>query len=230
MLGRNHGMLGIAGFGASVWYGEHSLHLHALVLPDLAMGMAVAAGAALAPDLDEHQSLGGRANPISDLPIFGGHRTRTHTLLAAAVVLGLALLCQRDRTAMAVFVGFMARTGGSVALATVRRAGCFLSVPLGALAGYVSHSYLSAGWWLTAAVALPYLSHLMADAVTVGGVPLLMPFTKHRFSLGLIKTWHLTERVIFTPLILATASVATWGALGPSIGALRVPGLPRLLS
>jgi hypothetical protein len=32
--GRNHGMLGVAGFGASVWHGEHTLHLHALgVLP-----------------------------------------------------------------------------------------------------------------------------------------------------------------------------------------------------
>ena len=62
----------------------------------------------------------------------------------------MALLCQRDRTAMAVLVGFMACTGSSSLLATVRRAGCFLSVPLGALAGYVSYRYLSAGWWLTA--------------------------------------------------------------------------------
>jgi membrane-bound metal-dependent hydrolase YbcI (DUF457 family) len=218
-------MLGIAGFGASVWYGEHSLHLHALPLSDLAMGMAVAAGAALAPDLDEHQSLGGRANPISDLPIFGGHRTRTHTLFAAAVVLGLALLCQRDRAAMAVFVGFTACTGSSVLLATVRRAGCFLSVPLGALAGCLSYRYLSAGWWLTAAAALPYLSHLAADAITVGGVPLLMPFSKHRFSLGLMKTGHAMERLVFTPLIVVMAGVTTWGALVPSIEGLHVPGL-----
>ena len=57
-----------------------------------------------------------------------------------------------------------------------------------------------------------------------------MPFTKHRFSLGLIQTWHLTERVIFTPLILATASVATWGSVRSKHRAFRVPGLPRLLS
>jgi len=213
-------MLGIAGFGASVWYGEHSLHLHALGLPDLAMGMAVAAGTALAPDLDEHQSLGGRANPISDLPLFGGHRTRTHTLFAAAVVLGLALLCQRDRAAMAVFVSFMACTGSSVLLATVRRAGCFLSVPLGGLAGYVSYRYLSAGWWLTAAVALPYLSHLVADAVTVGGVPLLMPFTRRRFSLGLMKTGHLAERLVCTPLISLATGAAVWVLLAPNIEGL----------
>ena len=220
MLGRNHGMLGVAGFGASVWYGEHSLHLHALGLPDLAMGMAVAAGAALAPDLDEHQSLGGRANPISDLPIFGGHRTRTHTLLAAAVVLGLALLCQHVRTAMAVFVGFMACTGSSVLLATVRRAGCFLSVPLGALAGYVSYKYLSAGWWLTAAVALPYLSHLAADAITVGGAPMLMPFSKHRFSLGLMRTGHVMERIVCTPLISISAGAVAWVVLAPDLHGL----------
>ncbi len=194
------------------------------------MGMAVAAGAALAPDLDEHQSLGGRGQPHLGPAHVWWPPDPDPTLLAAAVVLGLALLCQRDRTAMAVFVGFMARTGGSVALATVRRAGCFLSVPLGALAGYVSHSYLSAGWWTDRGGGPPVLEPPDGGRRNCRRSPLLMPFTKHRFSLGLIKTWHLTERVIFTPLILATLSVATWGALGPSTGPFGVPGLPRLLS
>lgn len=130
VLGRNHGLLGVAGFSASVWYCEHIMHLRVLPLADLSMGLVVAAGAALAPDLDEHESLGGRANPISDLPLFGGHRTRAHTVLAVVVVVVAALACQRDRTAMAVFVGFMACTGSSVLFATVRRAGCILSVPL----------------------------------------------------------------------------------------------------
>lgn len=227
MLGRNHGMLGVASFGASVWYCEHIMHLGALPLADLSMGLVVAAGAALAPDLDEHESLGGRANPISDLPLFGGHRTRTHTFLAAVVVVVAALACERDRTAMAVFVGFMACTGSSVLFATVRRAGCFLSVPLGALAGYLSYRYMSPGWWLTAAVALPYLSHLGADALTVGGVPLLMPFSKHRFTLGLMKTGHLLERAVFTPLIVLAAGVASWFAFAPSLDHLR--SLPQML-
>ena len=217
MLGYNHGMLGVAAFGASTWYAEHVIHLPALGIGDLAMGVVVAAGSALAPDLDEHESLAGRANPISDLPIFGGHRTRTHTLMTAALVVLVTLLCERDRTATAALVGFFACTGGSVLFATARRGGALVSVPFGVLAGYLSYHYLGAGWWLIAAVAVPYLSHLLADSLTVGGVPLLMPFTRRRFSVGLMKTGHLAERVVFTPLIMVGAVAACWVACEPAI-------------
>ena len=220
MLGYNHGMLGVAAFGASTWYAEHVVHLPALGIGDLAMGVVVAAGSALAPDLDEHESLAGRANPISDLPIFGGHRTRTHTLMTAALVVAVTLLCERDRTATAALVGFFACTGGSVLFATARHWGALVSVPFGLLAGYLSYHYLSAGWWLIAAVALPYLSHLLADSLTVGGVPLLMPFTRRRFSLGLMKTGHLVERAFFTPLIMAAAVVASWVVFRPALQGL----------
>ena len=215
MLGYNHGMLGAAAFGASTWYAEHVVHLPAVGTGDLAMGVVVAAGSALAPDLDEHGSLAGRANPISALPIFGGHRTRTHTLMTAVLVVLVTLLCERDRAATAALVGFFACTGGSVLFATARRGGALVSVPFGVLAGCLSYRYLSAGWWLTAAVAWPYLSHLLADSLTVGGVPLLMPFTRHRFSLGLMKTGHLLERVVVTPLILAAAVAGCWVAFEP---------------
>ncbi len=217
MLGRNHGMLGVAAYGASVWYGEHVMHLPALAWKDAVMGVVVAAGTALAPDLDERQSLGGRCNPISDLPIFGGHRTRTHTLAMAALVVLVTLLCERSATATAVLVGFMACTGGSVLSATARKAGALASVPLGAAAGYLAYRYVGAGWWLTAAVALPYLSHLVADWLTRGGVPLLMPFTKHKFSLSLMRTGHLAERLLFTPLILVVAIGASWIAFAPTM-------------
>ena len=129
MLGYNHGMLGVAAFGACTWYAEHVVHLPALRTGDLAMGVVVAAGAALAPDLDEHESLAGRANPTSDLPIFGGHRTRTHTLMTAALVVLATLACERDRTATAALVGFFARTGGSVLFATARHWGHWCRCP-----------------------------------------------------------------------------------------------------
>jgi len=80
MLGYNHGMLGVAAFGASTWYAEHVVHLPALGIGDLAMGVVVAAGSALAPDLDEHESLAGRANPIRTCPssaVIARGRTRS---------------------------------------------------------------------------------------------------------------------------------------------------------
>jgi len=68
MLGYNHGMLGVAAFGASTWYAEHVIHLPALGIGDLAMGVVVAAGSALAPDLDEHESLAGRVTLFRTCP------------------------------------------------------------------------------------------------------------------------------------------------------------------
>jgi membrane-bound metal-dependent hydrolase YbcI (DUF457 family) len=69
-------------------------------------------------------------------------------------------------------------------------------------------------------VALPYLSHLAADAITVGGVPLLMPFSKHRFSLGLMKTGHAMERLVCTPLISLSAGAVAWVVLEPDLHGL----------
>jgi membrane-bound metal-dependent hydrolase YbcI (DUF457 family) len=175
---------------------------------------------ALAPDLDEHESLGGRANPISELPIFGGHRTRTHTLLAVVLVTAATLACEHFVLATAVLVGFMACMGGAVVSRDLRQAGAFLSVPFGALAGYLSYHFVHAGWWLTAAVALPYLSHLMADSLTKGGVPWLMPLTKHDFTLGLMKTGHFLEQAVFTPLFMVAAAAASWVAFRPTVQVL----------
>ena len=109
-----------------------------------------------------------------------------------------------------------------------------MSVPFAVLAGYLSYHYLSAGWWLVAAVALPYLSHLLADSLTHGGVPLLMPFTRRRFTLGLMKTGHLLEHLAFTPLIFMAVVVACWVAFRPTLQGLThtvmMPGaLPSLL-
>jgi len=216
MLGRNHGAIGIAAFGGSVWFGEHTLHLSTLTLAQAALGVVVAAGTALAPDLDESESLGGRANPISELPLFGGHRTRTHTLLTAAAVLTIVLLCERNVIATAIFVGFMSCMGGSILSSRLRYAGAWLSVPFGVLMGLLSYYSVHAGWWLTAAVALPYVSHLLADSLTKGGVPLLMPFTKHRFTLGLMRTGRLAEQILTLP-IAAIAAAAGWVAFRPSV-------------
>jgi membrane-bound metal-dependent hydrolase YbcI (DUF457 family) len=213
-------MLGIAAFGLSVWYGEHCLHDPLLTGAQVAMGVVVAAGAALAPDLDESRSLGGRANPVSELPVFGGHRTRTHTLLAAALVTAVTLLCERGILATAVLVGFFACMGSAVVSRSMRQAGAFLSVPFGIAAGYLSYHFVHAGWWLTAAIALPYLSHLMADSLTKGGVPWLMPLTKKDFTLGLMKTGHFLEHMFFTPLFVVAAAVASWVAFRPTVQVL----------
>jgi len=47
-----------------------------------------------------------------------------------------------------------------------------------------------------------------------------MPFTRRRFSLGLMKTGHLVERAFFTPLIMAAAVVASWVVFRPALQGL----------
>lgn len=102
----------------------------------------------------------------------------------------------------------------------------FISVPLAAVFGHrgITHSLLAvvgvawalyyaleqwnlgAGWGLAAAgVGVGYLSHLLGDFATHGGVPWLWPF-KQRFSLPLtFKTGGVFERVLFFALGLGAA-------------------------
>ena len=60
----------------------------------------------------------------------------------------------------------------------------------------------------------------MVDAITVGGVPLLMPFSKHRFSLGLMKTGSVMERLVWAPVIGLATGAAVWVAPAPDLQGL----------
>lgn len=94
-----------------------------------------------------------------------------------------------------------------------------VSVPLAALIGHrgVTHSLLAVAGFailltilgpghLAAPLAVGYLSHLLADALTLSGIPLLWP-SKRPFGLRLIRTGSLAE-------------IALIGALGAGLGAL----------
>ncbi len=91
-----------------------------------------------------------------------------------------------------------------------------ISVPLSLLVGHrgVTHSLLAVAGALavlallgtgfaTAPVAVGYLSHLAADALTPSGVPLLWP-SRRRFSLNLVETGSTAE----IGLVAALAVVA----------------------
>lgn len=158
MLGRNHAAIGVASFAGATWAGTHLFHLGALDAHQAVAGTVVAIGAALAPDLDEAHSTAGGSNPISDLPIFGGHRRRSHCIAAVAAVTAVALACATniDPTAIA--------------------AGAVPCVPFGALFGYATARWVHPGWWLIAAVAVPYFSRLLGDTITPGGVPCSCPY------------------------------------------------------
>ena len=105
-----------------------------------------------------------------------------------------------------------------------------VSRPLAAALGHrgVTHSLLAAaacllllrGEGASRAFAAPlvvgYLSHLLADLLTPGGLPLAWPL-RRRFSLPLCRTGSLLEPLIVAGLVLGTAA-ATFGL--PSLAGL----------
>lgn len=219
MLGRNHGSIGLATYG--VVLAVAAAHgAPPLSLPQEVVGGLTAVGASLAPDLDEDESTPGRAVPISAvLPIFGGHRTRTHTLAAVVLVAILAWVdvALHYRMVTAVTVGVACAMGAAWAFSGVRQAGVVGGVLVGVAAGWVDYHWVTTGWWLLAALPLPYLSHLLADAMTKGGVPFLMPMSDRRFALGLFRVGHWFEKVVVTPLATLAAALAVWMAVRPSL-------------
>lgn len=97
-----------------------------------------------------------------------------------------------------------------------------ISVPLSGIVGHrgVTHSLLAAaaclallashGWGGQAApLMIGYLSHLLADACTAGGVPLLWPKRSH-YGLKLFRTGSLGEYVTVGALGLGTARAWGW--------------------
>ena len=90
-----------------------------------------------------------------------------------------------------------------------------VSVPLSLLIGHrgLTHSALAVAaclvalavmgmGWLAAPVVVGYLSHLLADALTPSGVPLLWP-SRRRFTLNLCRTGSVAEIAIVVALVAA---------------------------
>lgn len=105
-----------------------------------------------------------------------------------------------------------------------------VSIPLAALIGHrgVTHSLLAVAAFalllaglgtdhLAAPLALGYLSHLLADALTLSGVPLLWP-SKRPYGLRLIRTGSLAE------IALIAVLGAGLGAMGAENGDLAKAG------
>lgn len=95
-----------------------------------------------------------------------------------------------------------------------------ISVPLSLVVGHrgITHSLLAVAGaiallaimgtgWMAAPVVIGYLSHLMADALTPSGVPLLWP-SKRRFTLNLCETGSFVE----IGLVTLIAAAGGWAA------------------
>lgn len=250
MMGRNHATSGLAvGCWAATVLAPHN--------PAAALPVAVVvAGYAIAPDLDCHGSTGTRLlGPVTwwlhrglrglslwayyrtatraDRRRGGGHRALTHTAVFAVALGGVATV-----TAVVTPWAIAAWLGLGV---------LFAVAAVGAWVGPVSAAVLmlpvllhhvtvagelgAARWWIGAAVALGCLVHILGDAVTVSGVPLLWPvriggrrwWDAHLLPYRIrLHTGRRFETVIVAPLLVALTLWSAW-AVWPVVDQPAVP-------
>lgn len=198
--------------GAAVWLAMvPAVSLLTPVGPkEVVLGAVVTAGAALLPDLDHasstaSKSLGGRWVGRLVAHASGGHRQGTHSLLACLV---LALLAQ-----LAAWLGWawlpvlLTLWIGLRGLRLVRSKKGSVITLLACLGVAVALSAAGGGMpWLGLAIGAGALAHLLGDALTPEGVPLMWaPWHRHarRYTLSLFTTNTWPERWVVTPILVA---------------------------
>src|ERR1700744_3747494 len=73
-----------------------------------------------------------------------------------------------------------------------------------ALAGaYALVQFAHAPWWVLAAIAAGWASHILSDMLTREGCPLLWPMSKYKFGLHVVKTGGRLEKYFIRPMAIA---------------------------
>lgn len=253
MMGTSH-----AASGAAAWLALTATSIPALGVYELSpgtvlLGVGVAAGAALLPDADHHNATIAHSVPVAGRiaagavgALSGGHRKGMHSLLAVVLVIfGMLYLgrlsWQPDGWDVAIALGPGIAAGACVTFASkvlkiVRSwpLAWVLGGAFGLLVAFLSSEQTS---WLPWAIGAGYLTHILGDMLTAGGVPLLWPlpvrppkaiadapilgsiWLKHgAFALpvlGLTGSWR--EQALF----LCFCGYALWGVCGESVAAIR---------
>lgn len=185
---------------------------HTLTVPEVALGAAVCAGSALLPDWDmPGTTVSGSHGPLSEgiahvvgalsLAIYNatktsrddhrnnGHRTFTHTILAA-VLAGFAVSTLGATLGKPFTVGVLFFTFGLAIRGLMnefaKKEGWLVVTGLSAAGAWVAYENLPAGsfWWLGFAVTAGMILHDLGDMVTMEGAVLTAPLV-HRHG----KAW-----------------------------------------
>lgn len=190
MLGKDHALSGLVA-GAAV--AEYGLHLHPAGTFTLA---GLTAGFATWPDFDQvgsccARSLGFASGAVAHAVrwVSGGHRHLTHSAVGVAAFTALAWLACHYRTspagkvALAAFLALGIAAGlGALRFKHLRLDGHTADAAAVALAAAMAWS----GWGLALvplACGLGCATHILGDACTDRGVPVLAPFTGRRYGM-----------------------------------------------
>lgn len=192
MMGTSHAISGAAAWIAVTATALPALHLYPLSPTAVLVGAIVCAGAALLPDADHHNAtiahsvpVLGRAAAGAVGKLTGGHRHGMHSLLAVAGVLALTIgltMIQWTPTGWdrSVYLGSAIAVMACIAFAakvlTLARSWPTAWITGGIVAASIAIWAPSEFSWLPLCIALGFAVHLLGDALTIEGVPLLWPF------------------------------------------------------
>lgn len=194
-------------------------------LASAAILTGLTAGAAVLPDIDHPSSTLARSFGFLTRSaawtvgkVSGGHRHGTHSLMGAAVFTGLAWLMVHYRAhagvrwALGAFLALLIASG----LAALNHRAGHLADAL-AIGAAVAMVVTGTGLGFVAlATGTGCLAHLAGDALTVEGIPALLPVSPRRFRLlpsplsFTTGTWR--ETWVADPLLLAALGWLAWHA------------------
>jgi membrane-bound metal-dependent hydrolase YbcI (DUF457 family) len=227
MMGRTHALSGVVAGAAA---GQFIWHLN---LPHLAIGAAIAAGAAVLPDIDHPDASVARcfgfvteafAWLIEHLS--GGHRHGTHSLVGVAAFTGGAYAAEHYRYTLPGKIGLglllvLVLAAGLRALKIGGHFSDLIAIAVAAGMFYTGFGVTEVPW----AIAVGTATHLVGDMLTNEGIPIAWPLS--RFHVRLLPepfaftTGTRPERWVVAPVLLAALLWLTWLAtIAPRI----VPG------
>lgn len=221
MMGPTHALSGVAAFLAAAPFVER--YLTPMGPFELVVGTALAAGAALVPDLDHADAtIANTYGPLTGALawfvslISGGHRNGTHSLLGIAVFTGLAYAATWSDIAAGivcwVLLGVAVRGFGATgdgALAVIANA-----VLAGAAAAALVVFVPGVLWMLPVAMGIGAAAHVVGDCLTDMGCPLAWPLSQTMMGLPLVDTDGLREKYIVVPGLTVGAAVLSLVATG----------------
>lgn len=253
MMGTSHAVSGGAAWLAMTATTLPSIGAHELPPSTVLLGIGVAAGAALLPDADHHNATIAHSIPVAGRlaagavgVLSGGHRKGMHSLVAviavtAAMVFLSGLTWNPNWWAGAIHLGAAIAAGACMVFA-VKVLKVVRSWPLawaigivfGFLIGLMAPEQTN---WLPWAIGAGYLTHILGDMLTTGGVPLLWPLPirppKTVRSVPVLKRIWLPQGAFAVPILgntgswreqalfLALGAYVLWGLCSESIAALR---------
>ncbi|GAB6855920.1 metal-dependent hydrolase [Microbacterium xylanilyticum] len=191
MMGTSHAVTGAAAWVAITATTLPALHLYPVTPVGVVLGAMVCAGAALLPDADHHDATIAHSVPVLGRVtagtverISGGHRHGMHSLLAVIGILAATIALSTLRWTPTGW-DHPIQLGSAIAvMACVTFATRVLTLvrswpaawALGTAAAVLVALWAPAEFtWLPVCIGLGFAVHLIGDALTTEGIPLLWP-------------------------------------------------------